>query len=71
MKIPHDYQMHSTFSEDGDDTLEAMCHRAIELGIPEIGFFEHWDVGPYEKNPRFFQPEPWYSSWLNRSSAFR
>jgi histidinol-phosphatase (PHP family) len=59
--IPQDYHLHTRFSEDGDDTLETMCLRAIELGIPEIGFSEHWDVGPYEKNPRFFQPEPWYS----------
>ncbi|HEY5268969.1 MAG TPA: histidinol-phosphatase HisJ family protein, partial [Anaerolineales bacterium] len=59
--IPLDYHMHTRFSEDGKDTLEAMCLRAIELGIPEIGFSEHWDVGPYEKNPRFFQPVPWYA----------
>jgi histidinol-phosphatase (PHP family) len=58
--IPLDYHMHSRFSEDGDDTPEAMCQRAIDLGIPEIGFTEHWDVGPYEKNPRYFKPEPWY-----------
>ena len=41
--------------------LEAMCRRAIETGIPEIGFSEHWDVGPYETNPRFFKPEAWYA----------
>jgi histidinol-phosphatase (PHP family) len=59
--IPLDYHMHTRFSEDGDDTPQAMCRRAIELGIPEIGFSEHWDVGPYEQNPRFFKPEPWYT----------
>jgi histidinol-phosphatase (PHP family) len=59
--IPLDYHMHICFSEDGDNTLEAMCRRAIELDIPEIGFSEHWDVGPYETNPRFFKPEPWYA----------
>ena len=53
--------MHTCFSEDGDDTLEAMCRGAVALDIPEIGFTEHWDVGLYEKNPRFFQPEPWYA----------
>ena len=58
--IPHDYHMHTRFSEDGEDTPEAMCRRAIALGIPEIGLSEHWDVGPYEKNQRFFQPESWY-----------
>jgi histidinol-phosphatase (PHP family) len=59
--IPLDYHMHSTFSEDGASAPEEMCRQAIKLGLPEIGFTEHWDVGPYEKNPRFFQPEPWYA----------
>lgn len=68
--IPLDYHMHTRFSEDGDDTLEAMCRRAVELGIPEIGFSEHWDVGPYEKNPRFFQPEPWYAELMRLRSLF-
>jgi histidinol-phosphatase (PHP family) len=60
MNIPFDYHIHSRFSEDGDDSLESMCQRAIALGIPEIGFTEHWDVGPFETNPRYFKPEPWY-----------
>lgn len=60
MLIPHDYHTHTRFSEDGDDYPEAMCRRAIELGLPELGFSEHWDVGPYEQKPRFFQPEAWY-----------
>jgi histidinol-phosphatase (PHP family) len=70
MKIPQDYHMHTTFSEDGDDTMEGMCLRAIELGIPEIGFSEHWDVGPYEKNPRFFQPEAWYAELKHLRALF-
>jgi histidinol-phosphatase (PHP family) len=61
MVIPFDYHMHTRFSEDGDDTPEAMCRRAIDICVPEIGFSEHWDVGPYEKNPRFFKPETWYA----------
>ena len=61
MKIPHDYHMHSTFSEDGSSSPEEMCLEAIKLGIPEIGFSEHWDVGPYEEHPRFFQPKRWYA----------
>jgi histidinol-phosphatase (PHP family) len=61
MQIPLDYHMHTRFSEDADDTPAAMCLRAIALGVPEIGFSEHWDVGPYETNPRFFKPEPWYA----------
>ncbi len=60
MQIPQDYHMHTRFSEDGQDPPEAMCRRALILGVPEIGFSEHWDVGPYEQKPRFFQPEPWF-----------
>ena len=59
--IPLDYHMHSRFSEDADDTPQDMCQRAIALGIPEIGFTEHWDVGPFEAHPRYFKPEPWYA----------
>jgi histidinol-phosphatase (PHP family) len=70
MNIPLDYHMHSRFSEDGSSTLEEMCRRAVELGIPEIGFSEHWDVGPYEKHPRFFQPEPWYAEIERLRDAF-
>jgi histidinol-phosphatase (PHP family) len=68
--IPLDYHMHSRYSEDSKDTPEAMCRRAIALGIPEIGFAEHWDVGPYEKNPRYFQPEKWYSEIERLRSLF-
>jgi histidinol-phosphatase (PHP family) len=59
--IPLDYHMHTRFSEDAEDAPEAMCHQAIEICIPEIGFSEHWDVGPFETYPRFFKPEAWYT----------
>jgi histidinol-phosphatase (PHP family) len=70
MEIPHDYHMHSTFSEDGASTPEEMCLQAIQLGIPEIGFTEHWDVGPYEINPRYFQPERWYAELVRLREQF-
>ena len=60
MIIPQDYHMHSKFSSDGDSTPDAMCHQAIKLGIPEIGFSEHWDVGPYENKPRFLKVKSWF-----------
>jgi histidinol-phosphatase (PHP family) len=61
MMIPLDYHMHTRYSEDADDSPEVMCRQAIRLGVPEIGFSEHWDVGPYETKPRFFKPELWYA----------
>jgi histidinol-phosphatase (PHP family) len=53
--------MHSNFSPDGDDTPEAMCRRAVELGIPEIGFTEHWDPNPLDSSPGFLQVEAWFA----------
>ncbi len=59
--IPLDYHIHSRFSEDAEEIPEAICRQAIAKGIPEIGFSEHWDVGPYETHPRFFKSETWYA----------
>lgn len=58
--IPLDYHIHSTFSADAVATPEQQCLRAIELGIPEIGFSEHWDVGPYETVTRYMDPQAWW-----------
>jgi histidinol-phosphatase (PHP family) len=68
--IPLDYHMHSTFSYDGDSSPEAMCRRAIELSLPEIGFSEHWDVGPYEETPRFLRPGAWWDELDRLRSLF-
>ena len=45
MKIV-DYHVHSKNSFDGKETVEEMCKRAIELGIYEICFTEHFSVDP-------------------------
>ncbi len=58
--IPLDYHIHSTFSPDSPAAPEDICRRAIELGIPEIGFSEHWDVGPYDETIRFLRPQAWW-----------
>jgi histidinol-phosphatase (PHP family) len=68
--IPLDYHLHSTFSSDGDSSPEAMCRRAIELGLPEVGFSEHWDVGPYEETPRFLRPAAWWDELERLRSLF-
>ncbi len=39
MHVP-DYHVHSRFS-DGEDELRACVERAVELGLPELGFAEH------------------------------
>jgi histidinol-phosphatase (PHP family) len=68
--IPLDYHIHTRFSPDSTAVPEEMCRRAIELGLPDIGFSEHWDVGPYERVTRFLQPEAWWEELLRLRSLF-
>ncbi len=67
--IPLDYHIHTRFSSDSSAVPEEMCRRAVELGLPEIGFSEHWDVGPYEEVTRFLQPAEWWEE-LQRLRQF-
>jgi histidinol-phosphatase (PHP family) len=57
--IPFDYHMHSNFSSDSHASMRAMCESAIQKGIPEIGFSEHYDLHPKER-PISYQPEAWW-----------
>ncbi len=44
--ITSDYHMHSTFSVDGQDTIEALGWRALALGLSEIAITEHAEWHP-------------------------
>ncbi len=48
-----DYHMHSTYSADGEMTLEEACLRAIEIGIDEIAFTDHIDIDWPDPNINF------------------
>ncbi len=41
-----DYHLHTTLCNHASGEMEAYVERAIELGIPEIGFSEHMPVMP-------------------------
>ena len=58
--IPHDYHMHSNFSPDCQAPMADMCHSAIEKGIPEIGFTEHFDLHADDPSRAWFRPDPWW-----------
>jgi histidinol-phosphatase (PHP family) len=60
MPLPHDYHMHSSFSCDCQASMAAMCQAAVERGLPEIGFTEHFDQHPGEaEHCRHFRLEAW------------
>lgn len=58
-EIKTDYHMHSTFSVDGQDSIEALCWRALALGMSEIAITEHaewhprWHGGPLDTDGYF------------------
>lgn len=39
--------------------MEEMCRSALALGVPEIGFAEHYDLHPDEKPRDWLRLEPW------------
>ena len=60
MPVPLDYHIHTHFSCDCQAPMEAMCQAAVERGIPEIGFTEHYDLHPLETDCfDWFRLEPW------------
>ena len=40
-----DYHLHSKFSFDSNEEPESICEAAIERGVEEICFTEHFEVG--------------------------
>lgn len=53
---PSDLHVHSQFSCDGQSSMEAMCRRAIELGLRAIAFTDHLDFEPQDEGFGFFRP---------------
>jgi histidinol phosphatase-like PHP family hydrolase len=54
-RFPHDYHMHSHASCDSSTTMADMGRAALNRGIAEIAFTEHFDLHPKDscKAPTF------------------
>jgi histidinol-phosphatase (PHP family) len=59
MSFPFDYHTHTHFSCDSQATMAQMCEAAIGLGLPELGFTEHFDNVPQDTCCGYFRLEPW------------
>lgn len=68
--IPHDYHMHSNFSCDCKARMEEMCQAALDHGVPEIGFTDHYDLHPAEDCRNWFRLEPWAESLARVRAQF-
>ncbi|NLT96263.1 MAG: histidinol-phosphatase HisJ family protein [Clostridia bacterium] len=52
-----DYHVHTDNSFDSNARMEDYCRRAIEIGLKEIAFTEHFDLNPKDKGLGYFNFE--------------
>jgi histidinol-phosphatase (PHP family) len=69
--IPQDYHIHTNFSCDCRLTMLEMCRAAVEKGIPEIGFTDHFDLVPQDPCSAYFQADAWWEEITRCRDAFR
>jgi histidinol-phosphatase (PHP family) len=65
-----DYHLHTHFSVDGRASPAEMCLAALQAGVQEIGFNEHFDLHWNEPFPNWFRPEPWFVELQNCRDQF-
>ncbi len=54
MNIRQDYHVHSHISPDGKSTMLQMCERALEIGLTEIVFTDHYECFSSHVRSRYF-----------------
>ena len=54
MEIFQDYHVHSHISPDGRSTMEEMCGKALEIGLKEIAFTDHYECYRLNVRSRYF-----------------
>jgi histidinol-phosphatase (PHP family) len=57
-----DYHVHSSYSFDAKDTMEALCRQASEIGLAEICFTEHFSVDHMDVSYGFLQYQAYSES---------
>ena len=58
-----DLHVHSTFSVDGDDEIDALCRAAVDRGLGAICITEHYDLNPSDEGYGYYRYEA-YSTAL-------
>ena len=60
--IPIDYHIHTKFSCDCEESMEAMARAAVAAGIRQIGFNDHFDPIPLDYCHGYLRPEAWWQA---------
>ena len=56
-----DYHLHTDNSFDSTARMEDYCRRAIEIGLAEIAFTEHYDLNPVDNGAAHFSAEKYFT----------
>lgn len=65
-----DYHMHSRYSFDGCESIDAMCEEAIKKGLKEIAITDHMDFFRDKKYSRHLDYEQVYKSILHARETY-
>lgn len=58
--IPQDYHAHTDTSCDSKATMAQMCQAALDRGIHEIAFTDHFDVHPKDHCGLYYRPDRYF-----------
>ena len=68
--LPADYHMHTPLCKHAEGAPEAYARKALELGLPEIGFSDHSPLPRYHDDWRMLDEEfPTYVRWIQEARS--
>lgn len=65
-----DYHIHTNNSFDSVAKMEDYCRRAIELGLKEVAFTEHFDSNPTDESTGFFDYQRYVTDIMHCRNLF-
>lgn len=64
-----DYHVHTSFSLDSDESMEAQCRAAVDAGITEIAFTEHVDHDQCDRESHLHYDYVGYGTEIERCKS--
>ena len=57
-----DSHVHSTFSHDGENDMEEICNKALDIGVQYLTFTEHVDFYPFDEGYDYLDIEEYFKN---------
>lgn len=67
----YDYHIHTIHSLDGNNTIYEMCNSAIEKGLSEIAFTDHFEPTKEDPECKNYKPNAYLKDLLNAKEKYR